>query len=190
MRRSIGIIAEDISDVEVIRALIVKRASSRPFTINKFVGHGCGKIRGKCRQWAATLSSQGCNFLIVLHDLDNKPLGQLTNDLRNSLRSSPIKNHVIAIPVQMVEAWLLSDNVAIHRGMNLSLLPKEIANPEALLDPKSKLRDIIFQKSGKKKSYLNTIHNPKIAKELSMKKLFAKCESFRPLDSFLSTVFS
>ena len=116
MRRSIGVIAEDISDVEVIRALLAKKAAGSPFTIDKFVGHGCGKIRGKCCQWATTLSRQGCNFLIVLHDLDNKPLSQLSSDLRTALLPSPISKHVIAIPVRSIEAWLLSDNAAIQRG--------------------------------------------------------------------------
>ncbi len=58
MSNHIGVIAEDNSDVEVVRELIKKIVPDKKFSINSFVGHGCGKIQGKCFQWAGALKTK------------------------------------------------------------------------------------------------------------------------------------
>jgi hypothetical protein len=67
-RKSIGIIAEDKSDVAVLEYLIAKLAAN-PFSVKPFVGNGCGKIVGKCRSWAQNLYNSGCQYLLIVHDL-------------------------------------------------------------------------------------------------------------------------
>ena len=68
MINRIGLIAEDYSDFEVVKQLTRKIAGSRQFVIKKFIGHGCGKIRQKCLQWAQVLKDKGCSSIILLHD--------------------------------------------------------------------------------------------------------------------------
>jgi hypothetical protein len=182
--KRIGLIAEDSSDVEVINELIRKIAAGRQFTIKKFVGHGCGKIRGKCLQWAQALKNQRCSSVILLHDLDNKSLPELEKQLKDSFRPCPIKKNVIIIPVQEIEAWLLCDEVAIKKALNLKDKVTHVANPESIVDPKKRLEEIIYLRSGKTKRYINTIHNRKIAAEISLTKL-RRCKSFSPLEKFL-----
>jgi hypothetical protein len=182
--KRIGLIAEDSSDVEVINELTKKIAEGRQFTIKKFVGHGCGKIRGKCLQWAQILKDLRCSSIILLHDLDNKNLPELEKQLSDSFHPCPIKKNAIIIPVQEIEAWLLSDEVAIRKALNLKDNVTRVANPEAIVDPKKRLEEIIYLRSGKTKRYINTIHNRRIATEISLSKL-RRCKSFSPLEKFL-----
>jgi hypothetical protein len=108
-RKSIGIIAEDQSDVDVLTVLIGKIAK-RPFSVRRIVGGGCGKIVGKCRAWAQNLQAQGCRYLLVVHDLDTRNIGDLRNQLEAALRPCPIGQHLIVIPVREIEhgSWQIT----------------------------------------------------------------------------------
>ena len=180
----IGIIAEDNSDVSVLKYLIQKIGPDKTFSLKKFVGYGCGKIIGKGLQWAKNLKDQGCTLLVVVHDLDRRDLRQLSTELDEAFKPSPIKKNVIVIPVREIEAWLLSDNLAIQQGLKLPILPSFISNPEDILDAKRKLREIVYISSNKKKRYINTIHNEHIASCIDLKNI-RRCSSFQPLESFL-----
>jgi hypothetical protein len=83
-----------------------------------------------------------------------------------------------------IEAWLLSDSNAIIRAMNLSQNFAQIPNPQSIPDPKRKLGEIIYLRSGRTKRYINTKHNKKIAAEVDITNL-RRCSSFLPLESFL-----
>ena len=181
--RCVGIIAEDKSDVEVIEILITKIRPGRRFSVKYSLGHGCGRIKSKCRGWARDLSLRKCNFLILIHDLDSADPLKLAAELSSALKPSPLDPHVVVIPVREIEAWLLSDPTAIRAGLNLRSTPSRIANPEATLDPKRKLREIIESRSQGRKVYINAIHNSKIAKHLTLRPLRA-CNSFLPLEAF------
>lgn len=184
MTTKIGVIAEDNSDVDVINELVVK-ISNKEIAIRKFVGHGCGKLRRECHQWAQNLKGQGCSLLILLHDLDNNDLSQLRAQLSQALHPSPIRSNVIIIPVKEIEAWLLSDEIAIRAAMNLRVAVKRISNPESVGNPKEYLGRLVEQKSNGTKHYLNTVHNKRIAALLSLEKL-RRCRSFAPLESFVT----
>jgi hypothetical protein len=56
-----GIIAEDDSDVAVLRELTLSLLKPSRIGFKHFVGHGCGKLRRKCRAWACNLVRQGCH---------------------------------------------------------------------------------------------------------------------------------
>lgn len=185
MTSYIGLIAEDVSDVEVINQIAKKIAGRRQFVIRKFVGHGCGKIRGKCLQWAQALRNQRCTSVILLHDLDNRDLRELEKQLRDAFTPCPVPNNIIIIPVRAIEAWLLSDEAAIYRVMNLTDRVPRFANPEAIVDPKRRLKEIVYLKSRKTKRYINTVHNGKIASEISLDNV-RRCRSFQPLEQFLN----
>ena len=182
-RALVGVIAEDLSDVEVIDA-IIRKITSAPYTIERFVGHGCGKIRIKCKAWSQNLRGRGCRILIILHDLDDSQPEPLRRSLVAALGVSPIGPHVIIIPIHEIEAWLLADHQAIHKALKLKHNLSTISNPESIMRPKEYLRDIIYRRSGKKVFYINTIHNKKIAQECKVVNL-RRCTSFRPLELFL-----
>lgn len=189
MGKLIGIIAEDNSDVGVIEALVAAVAPHAKFSVKKHVGHGSGKIKSKCRQWAEDLYRNGCKALILVQDLDSKDHVSEERIIIASLKSCPIMKRSIIIPIQMIEAWLLADSEAIQRALNLRICPKPVSSPELLPDPKRKLEEMISTCSSKEKRYINTIHNPKIAREIDVSKLRA-CSSFRPLETFAKEIFA
>jgi hypothetical protein len=184
MNIRIGVIAEDDSDVRVLGVLFEKIAPSKRFLIKKFVGHGCGRISSKCHNWARNLKIQGCTALVVAHDLDTKVLATLYKDLADSLRPSPIARYVIVIPIRELEAWLLADCAAIQSALNLKARPARISNPEAILDAKRLLKEIVFVKSGKTKRFISTVHNEAIARKIRLAEL-SRCNSFKPLQTFV-----
>ena len=182
MSTYIGVIAEDNSDVEVIEEIIAKKKSRHSFKIKKFVGHSCGKVRTKCHEWARILSIQNCSILILLHDLDENLVDDLRQDLEQKLQPSPIASHIIAIPVREIKAWLLADHEAVNKTFGLSL--KKIPNPESIRRPKEYLRDLVYLRSQKRRVYINTAHNGKIAGKSTLRQL-CRCQSFVPLNDFL-----
>jgi len=183
MTTRIGVIAEDISDVDVFREIVVKIAK-RDFAIRKFVGFGCGKIKRECNRWARNLKEQNCTLLVLLHDLDKNNYTDLQSNLIGALSPSPIKNNIIVIPIKEVEAWLLSDEDAIRAVMNLRTKVSRVPNPENIDNPKEYLGRLIEQKSGGTKHYLNTVHNKKLASMVRLQSL-ERCKSFLHLEKFL-----
>jgi uncharacterized protein DUF4276 len=184
MKNRLGIIAEDRSDVEVVAAIAVKVASGRPLVVRSFVGHGCGKLRCKSRQWATNLREQQCNMLVLVHDLDKAHLPSLQAQLAGALYPSPIAHHILVIPVHEIEAWLLSDGSAIKRALNIKSPMPKVANPETIFNPKERLERLVYSVSHRTKRYLSTVHNRRIATELDLNKV-RRCRSFAPLEAFL-----
>lgn len=183
MTYRIGIIAEDNSDVDVLYELIGKIAQSKGFVIRKFAANGCGRILGKCCQWAHQLSRQGCTLLVIVHDLDARVLAEFRPKIEQACRPSPIEKHVVIIPVREIEAWLLSDSQAIQKALNLKQKVPHIGDPEALLDPKKMLGETIYLKSAKTKRYVVN-DNQRIARKVELKNI-RRCSSFLPLEKFI-----
>lgn len=181
----LGLIAEDQSDVEVVHQLIQKIAM-KSIKLKRVLGHGCGKIQSKCLPWAKQLHRQGCSLLILVCDLDRRRLPELAASLRNSLQPCPIPRHLIVIPVREIEAWLLADHDAITRALKLRQPARLQPNPEAIQNPKERLRDLIRERSRGAVTYLNTVHNQKIAYEVRIPNL-RRCPSFQVLESFVLT---
>ena len=181
----LGLIAEDQSDVDVVRELTQKLARSN-FRIKRFLGHGCGRIHAKSRAWAEHLQRQGCSLLILISDLDGQRLTKLSATLHAAINPCPIQQHVIVIPVREIEAWLLADHEAITRALNLRRPMKKQPNPEAIQNPKERLRDLIRERSNGRISYLNTVHNEKIAKHVHIENL-KRCPSFACFKDFIGT---
>lgn len=184
MNIRIGVIAEDNSDIGVLSILFSKIAPSKKFIVRKFVGHGCGRIASKCHNWARNLKIQGCTALVLVHDLDTRIFAKLHKELSGALSPSPIAKNVVVIPVRELEAWLLSDCSAIQNALNLKSRPTRISHPEALLDPKRELREIVYRRSDKTKRFISTVHNQAIARELHLTEV-RRCSSFKPLDDFI-----
>lgn len=185
MSRGVGLIAEDDSDVSVVEVLI-RKIARKHFKTKQFVGRGCGKIVAKCRSWAIALGQRGCSLLIVLHDLDQRQEPALRTSLVDALNPCPIAHHAIVIPVRELEAWLLADHEAINRAMKLARPLNQIADPQGVARPKERLRDLIYSRSNHTTTYVNTIHNIRIAEQVSIARVRARCSSFGPFEQFVS----
>lgn len=121
---------------------------------------------------------------MLVCDLDRQHLGQLKGSLQTALGSCPIPHHVIVIPVREIEAWLLADHEAITAALRLQRPVKRQSNTEAIANPKERLRDLILERSGGRVTYLNTIHNEKIARQVQIENL-SRCSSFTPFKDFI-----
>jgi hypothetical protein len=182
MSKKFGIIAEDKSDIEVISEILKKYIPDNKFKISKFVGNGCGKLRNKCGVWTDNLFKSGCDFVFVFHDKDKNCRDQLRKSLEIKVCPKKYKESLIIIPVEELEAWLLSDVTAIKNVFRLEKQPKKISDCESIESPKEHLRDLVW-KLGKRR-YLNTVHNKKIAQETSLENL-KRCPSFNDFADYI-----
>ncbi len=178
----IGVIAEEQNDIDVLYQLTCKLVAENSFSFHKFIGHGCGKLRRKCKAWGKNLIWRGCTHLVVMHDLDGGDESKLLKELNQAIESLSCDGSLILIPIQEVEAWLLCDASALKEVFNMKKKPKVPAEPERIRKPKEHVRDLVQRSCGK--YYVNTIHNAKIAAEIGITSLKA-CGSFRPYRKFL-----
>lgn len=180
-----GIIAEDDSDVAVVREVTLSLLKPHRIGFRRFVGHGCGKLRRKCGAWARILVLQGCPCITVVHDLDVQDERRLRAQLTEAIAPARARASVVLIPKREVEAWLLYDGAAIAAAFKENQQPRLPGNPESLLDPKEHLRDLIWKKYGKQ--YLNTVHNARIAEHIDVS-LLRRSASFAPHPVFTAVV--
>ncbi len=182
----IGLIAEDDSDVDAAIVLIKRITGNNRVGMKKFVGKGCGRIKRKCRRWTKDLKQKGCQYLILLHDLDNNNLEQLRSSIEDAISPSPIQPYLICVPIEEMEAWWLADTSAIKKALNLKKFKKIKGDPEQLKSPKEMICDLVRQFSNKEKKYLNTVHNKSIAEHLNLTEAKKKCASFNEFFVFVS----
>jgi hypothetical protein len=180
----IGVIAEDVSDVEVISLLLEKYTPKNRFAIRRFVGNGCGKLRNKCKTWTETLLKAGCEHVFVFHDLDRNDETELRSALQKKLPQHKFPTALIVIPIEELEAWLLSDEEALRNVFSLKSTPKAYLNCELVRSPKEEIGRLVW--TAAKKRYLNTVHNQRIAEKMSLTKL-RRCTSFSPFDQYVTT---
>lgn len=182
---SIGIIAEDDSDVVVIKALTLALLKPKKIGFKRFVGHGCGKLRRKCRAWADNLVRQGCHWIVVAHDLDEYNETKLHAELNTSIADARAKATVVLIPRREIEAWLLYDAQAIAQAFSERKKPQLPHDPELVPDPKKYLGELVSKEYDKE--YLNTKHNELIAKHVDVARL-KKSKSFAPHPRFVANI--
>ena len=181
----IGIIAEDDSDVAVLREITLALLKPRRIGFKQFVGNGSGKLRRKCRAWAVNLVKQGCPWIVVVHDLDLHQEPTLRADLTTAIAPAGAKASVVLIPKREIEAWLLYDAAAIATAFHEIKFVALPGDPESLLDPKKHMRELIRKKY--RKDYLTTIHNPMIARHIDLS-LLNTSKSFAPHPKFVVKV--
>lgn len=187
MSKRIGIIAEDASDVDVVTNILGKYVDRSKFSVRKFVGNGCGKLRNKCDSWAKTLFESGCHHVLVFHDLDRQDEMALRNLLQKKVPVKKFPRSLIVIPIEEMESCLLSDEAAIRDVFHLKKSPPRIENCETINSPKEHLTKLIW--SIGKKRYLNTAHNSKIAEKVTIDNL-RRCQSFKSFDDYVrSSIF-
>jgi uncharacterized protein DUF4276 len=180
----IGFIAEDISDVEVLKILAGK-LTARRFAASHFVGKGCGPLKRKIPGWCKAFATKGVKSVVVVHDLDRNSEHELRKLLTELLSGSGFKVKAVVIPIEELEAWLLSDEQAIQVALRLRTKPKTVHNPETVPSPKEYLAAVVRENSKQRLTqYVNTVHNKLIAKALSTTKL-SKCPSFNQYAQFI-----
>jgi len=180
-----GIIAEDDSDVAVVREITLSLLKPYRVGFRQFVGNGCGKLRRKCGAWARILVRQGCPCIAVVHDLDVHDEARLRAQLTAAIAPAGAKASVVLIPKRAIEAWLLYDDAAIATVFSEIRPPRLPGDPEAISDPKKHLRDLIWRKY--RKEYLHTVHNARIAKHIDVS-LLERSMSFAPHPLFAAKV--
>lgn len=182
----IGVIAEDASDVEVLK-ILASKVATRKFSTAHFIGKGCGPLKRKIPAWCKVFVTKGVNSVIVVHDRDRLDAAKLKETLSSLIPEESFAVSSVVVPIEELEAWLLSDEHAIRKALNLTAAPKPTHHPEAILSPKEHLGRLVRQHSkNQQKQYVNTIHNPLIAEEISLTKL-NRCPSFRDFRAFVST---
>lgn len=182
MSKIIGLIAEDNSDIEVIANILGKYIDRSRFSIKKFVGNGCGKLKQKCDSWTDNLIRAGCQHVFIFHDLDRNNATKLRRDLEKKVPKDKYPNSLIIIPIEELEAWLLCDESALAAVFALNKIPKKIENCDEVQNPKEHLRDLIWELG--KKRYLNTVHNKQISEKVSLLNL-RRCNSYHEFDKYI-----
>lgn len=185
---TIGIIAEDKSDVQVIEAVTLTLMRPHKIGFKSFVGGGCGRLRRKCAAWCRSLVARGCKWIVVVHDLDDRDTQgerRLLAELTEAVDSVRTSGRIVLIPRREIEAWLLYDGPAIAAAFSMKDAPQLPGNPENLADPKRHLYELIWRKY--RKNYVNTIHNLRIARQIRTARL-ARATSFRPHVEFTAQV--
>lgn len=180
-----GLIAEDASDIEVIKKL-AKKVSGKGISASHFVGKGCGPIRKKALGWCKAFAIKGCTQILLVHDRDKSDVAILTAALQDVLQPAPQLRKVVVVPSEELEAWLLSDHEAIKKALNLRKAIKEEHHPERIESPKEYLGAAVWKVSLKTVQYVNAVHNPVIADHIDIARISRKCPSFRPFVDFFS----
>lgn len=186
MAIKIGVIAEDISDVHVITEILAKYIDRTKFSVKHFVGQGCGKLKTKCQAWATSLTKAGCQHILIFHDLDRNNEASLRKDITERIQQAEAIKTLIVIPVEELEAWLLSDIEAIRQVFSIAQKIKAISDSETVKSPKEHLQKMVRKHSNK--IYMNTVHNKKIATHTNLQNLI-KCSSYKPLDDYMKENF-
>jgi Domain of unknown function (DUF4276) len=185
LTRRIGLIAEDASDVVVVK-ILAKKITSKALSISHFVGKGCGPIARKAGAWCKVFDQKGCDQVLVMHDLDRNKVDELKKKLTQALEKAPQGKKSVVIPVEELEAWLLCDEAAIATALKLKKNPKAIHHPEQVKSPKEHLAREVLKASKNACTYVNTVHNHLIADALDIRKVRKKCPSFGEFEEFFA----
>jgi len=181
----VGIIAEDASDILAIKTLICRIIKKPSISSESHNGKGSGKFISKCKSWADDLKEKKCSVLILINDLDTNNINKLLKDLKIALTPCPIAKYLICVPIQEIEAWLLSDPDGIKKALKLKKLPVVKCNPEHIKSPKEFLWNAVSKASNKRKAYIDTAHNKIISEKICLDLIKSKCTSFVPFYDFV-----
>jgi len=182
MTTKFGLIAEDSSDITVLKNLMDKLINTESYSTKSFVGNGCGKIVSKATAWANDLRKRGCHRLILVHDLDDKDELALRETLNNKLIESNFDIYCVIVPKEEIEAWLLCDSPNLTGVLKTNRIFYEIHHPETVPSPKEFIKKTSKELGGRR--YINTLHNPIIAKNIDVETLI-KCPSFADFSDFV-----
>lgn len=182
----IGIICEDDTDYSALKILISRTVGKNNLSTKPKIAKSCSRIPKKCLAMSRELFLQKCDMLIIVRDADRDKynVDSLRSELETAIAESPIEKRYICVPVEELEAWLLSDTEAIEKHFGLSATLKASSKPETIDSPKEFLQQAIYRLSGHK-HILNTKHNAQLANVVSIEHIKKKCPSFNEFSNYL-----
>jgi hypothetical protein len=172
----IGVIAEDKSDIDCLKALICRICpENKPVVKGRGVGGGGNMFNPRTMHlWIQALAEDNCRYLIVVHDLDrDKNTGALNDEnalrarLGQAINGCAIASRCVVVPIEEIEAWLLSDR---------------IDKPQEVHDPKLEFT--------KRNRNWRSSNNAKLAQTIDIALIVQKCPSFRPLHTFVQGIYN
>jgi len=184
---TIAIICEDDSDFKSLKVIIQSITGKTNLSFKKKSAGGCGMIKRKALAWSEEFHRKGCDLLLIIHDRDRNDYNKLEEQLRSIMKTSSFKNRYICIPVEELEAWFLSDPQALKDALNLDRLPKIAGLPETIDSPKEYIQNQAASCSQNKVMYINTIHNEKIAKLISIDQMLRRAPTFKLFHDYIDS---
>lgn len=180
-----AILGEDSSDTESLKHIIRTLSNNNSLQVKTKGFDGCGDLLNRGHRIMRLFSQQGCKKFVICYDADGPDPSIRHREATTRIVSASKVNapHVILIPVQELEAWILADNAAMSAVVR-SWEEKEVQSPESIPSPKEYLQKM-SRGENKKPRYDPANHNPTIVKKLDLDKVARKCPSFRPLVAFI-----
>lgn len=180
-----AILAEDRSDANSL-ANLVKRIGQIESRIMRKGFSGCGELCRKASAHILNFADQGATHFIICQDSDGHDPVQIRNSICQTIERKINLNeydHLIVVPVQELEAWLIADESALQKVIPSFKLQK-VNHPETIQSPKEWL--IQKSRTGRSKPlYSPVTHNEKVSAHLDIDTVKSKCNSFSELVAFV-----
>ena len=170
MSRKVGIIVEGESDRRALSKILSRYGLKAEFRLLQ----GGFNVR-KINSLARGLKEAGCDKVVVLRDTEYKSKEERRSELSRKISELAEGVEVCFVRCSL-ESWLLADEKAVEAVTGVKV--KEYSNPELIPNHKEELRRI-FKRRGSKLGYTAVSHVPKIVENMNLKKLEAKCLSFK-----------
>ncbi|MEX1367423.1 MAG: DUF4276 family protein [Nannocystaceae bacterium] len=184
-------IAEDKTDCSAL-TIIIKRLLGDGVKVRVKSGRGCARMRKKVRPWANDLARQGCQVLIMVHDLDRDPNSGHLNDeealrtrLKEVFETPKDVDKYICIPKEELEAWFWSDLNVLRKVSRNPAYTRECHEPEGKKKPKEALMRLSRDSNGKAR--YSTNDNPELARILDLEQCALKCRAFQMVKNFVES---
>lgn len=181
-----AVLAEDRSDAETL-SLLIKRIRNNNGLRVKWKGFGgSGDLfRNGAKDINLFHTAHNCTHFVVCHDADDGNVDDRRKRIVDTIiKPSGIEAKFCAlVPVQEIEAWFLSDLVAVKSVFNGIDSNRHVGRPEDVKDPKENLVGLV-RRAKSQPRYITSIHNPKIAEYLNIGVVRKKCPSFEPFYDF------
>jgi len=181
-----GIIAEDKSDVAMLKVIIKRVAKTQSVSIKGKGYNGCGEMLRKGTTQLKAFKELGCDRFIICYDADrDSPSGRHNEALEKIV--IPFGNTekcCILVPIQEIEAWILADLKSVTKVISSWVPTKVYHSPESVNDPKEELEKL-SRNANKRPRYSHAIHNCKVAEHLDLSIVKQKCKSFLPLEDLV-----
>ena len=177
-----AILGEDRSDVEMIDALVRRISITPNASVFKKGYQGGPELLAKGALQIRAYNDLGANRFIICYDADNgSPANRYSEIIHRVVKPSNVSGIFCAlVPIQEIEAWILADLAAVSRVHTSWKAKQNFSSPENINNPKEVLIEMT-QRHNLKPLYNNKVHNPQVAKHLSLQQLATKCPSSLPL---------
>lgn len=182
-----AVLAEDRSDVDALVVLIRRINDTPKAPIRRKGFSGCGELCRKAWSHIKAFAEEGATRFVICHDSDGNDPAAIRRKVSGSITAKITlpPSCFIVVPVQELEAWMIADEAAI-RAVIPSLVIAPVSRPELINSPKEWL--IRESKRGRSRPlYVPTAHNDKVAADLDVAKVRAKCPSFGELVDFVKS---